>query len=236
MVSVSAAILAGGLGSRLRPVVADRPKVLATVQGRPFLSYLLDQVATAGVRQVVFCTGHLGDQVQASFGPTYLGLDLVYSQEATPLGTAGALRLALPLLHSDPILVMNGDSICEVDLKAFWTWHSAQRAEVSMVLARIGDASRYGLVRDDGEGAVTLFEEKGGQCAAGWINAGIYLLSRASLRSVPTSRAVSLERELFPRWIGRGLFGYRSEGRFLDIGTPESYATAEQFLARDPQA
>ena len=236
LVSVTATILAGGIGSRLRPVVADRPKVLATVRGRPFLAYLLDQLATAGIRQVVLCTGYLGEQVQAAFGAAYHGLHLVYSQEATPLSTAGALRLALPLLQSDPILAMNGDSICEVDLTAFWAWHSAQRAEASLVLARVGDAGRYGKVRIDASGAVILFEEKGGQSGAGWINAGIYLLKRTSLSAIPAGREVSLERELFPRWIGRGLFGYRSEGRFLDIGTPEAYATAEEFLAQDPHA
>lgn len=236
LVHVTAAILAGGLGSRLRPAVADRPKVLAGVRGRPFLAYLLDQLATAGISQVVLCTGYLGEQVQAAFGRTYHGLDLVYSQEATPLGTAGALRLALPLLQSDPILVMNGDSLCDMDLKAFWAWHSAKRAGASLVLARVCDAGRYGQICVDGDGAVMLFEEKGGQRGTGWINAGIYLFSRASLDTIPSGRAVSLERDLFPRWIGRGLCGYRSEGRFLDIGTPEAYAIAGQFLARDPQA
>jgi NDP-sugar pyrophosphorylase family protein len=103
-------------------------------------------------------------------------------------------------------------------------------------LARVCDAGRYGHICVDGDGAVMIFEEKGGQSGTGWINAGIYLFSRASLDTIPSGRAVSLERDLFPRWIGRGLYGYRSEGRFLDIGTPEAYAIAEQFLARDPQA
>src|SRR5947208_1434645 len=105
---VVAAILAGGFGTRLRSVVADRPKPLATISGRPFLAYQLDQLAAVGLRRVVLCTGYRGDQVEATFGRHYAGMRLEYSLEAAPLGTAGALRLALPLLDSDHVLVMNG--------------------------------------------------------------------------------------------------------------------------------
>lgn len=233
LASVTAAILVGGLGTRLRPVVADRPKVLADVRGRPFLAYLLDQVAAAGLRDVVLCTGYLAEQIRAEFGETYRHVRLLYSQEPLRLGTAGALRLALPLFMPSTVLAMNGDSICEVDLEAFWAWHCEQRANASLVLAKVCDAGRYGQVRVDASGAVSLFEEKGEPNSAGWVNAGIYLLSCASLRSIPTDREVSLEREIFPSWIGQGLFGYRSEGRFLDIGTPAAYATVERFLTQD---
>jgi NDP-sugar pyrophosphorylase family protein len=231
MSELTAAILVGGFGTRLRPVVADRPKVLAEVQGRPFLAYLLDQIADAGLRSVVLCTGYMGDQVQAVFGDTYGGLHVTYSREMSPLGTAGALRLALPLLASDPVLIMNGDSFCDTDLQAFWRWHGARGAEAALLLHKTGDTRRYGRVRVNAEGRVLSFEEKSDNGGAGWMNAGIYMLSRRLLLTIPMGRAVSLEREMFPAWIEQGLDGYRSTGRFVDIGTPEAYATTEQFFA-----
>lgn len=230
LADLTAVILAGGFGTRLRPVVGDRPKVLAEVRGRPFLANLLDQTVAAGLRSVVLCTGYMGHRVQATFGDTYGGLAVTYSQEVAPLGTAGALRLALPLFASDPVLIMNGDSFCDTNLQAFWTWHSGKRAHGTIRLIKASDTERYGRVRVDAEGLVLSFNEKSDNGEAGWMNAGIYLISRRLLLTIPMSRPVSLERDMFPAWIGQGLYGYRSAGRFLDIGTPEAYAAAKQFL------
>lgn len=228
--TVTGVILAGGLGTRLRSIVADQPKVLAEVQGRPFLSHLLDQVAAAGLKCAVLCTGYMGDQVRSTFGESYGSLQLAYSRESSPLGTGGALRLSLPLLDSDLVLVMNGDSFCQADLRAFCSWHSARNAAATILLARVSDTARYGRVVADAHGHILRFEEKARDSGPGWINAGIYLISRALVQTIPASRAVSLEREIFPSWIGQGLCAYPGEGRFLDIGTPESYATADQFF------
>jgi NDP-sugar pyrophosphorylase family protein len=236
LAGVTAAILAGGLGTRLRPVVANRPKVLAEIRERPFLAYLLDQLAGAGIRHVVLCTGYLGEQVRTVFGDSYSSLRLIYSQESSPLGTAGALRLALPLFESDSVLVMNGDSFCQANLRAFWAWHCARGADATLLLTKVPDTRRYGRVQVDENGLVLRFDEKGDKDGPGWINAGIYLLNHRLLLTIPASGAVSLEREMFPTWIGRGLYGYRSEGRFLDIGTPEAYALAEQFFASQTPA
>jgi NDP-sugar pyrophosphorylase family protein len=231
MIDLTAAILAGGLGTRLRPAVGDRPKVLAEISGRPFLTFLFDQLLHAGIRRVVLCTGYLGEQVRAAFGDSYGSLHLLYSQETFLLGTAGALRLALPLLESESVLVMNGDSYCELDLQAFWTWHRGRQATASLALAQLSDTRRYGRVEVDAEGTVLSFYEKGYTDEPGWVNAGIYLLQRSLLLKIPAKGAVSLERELFPVWIGYGLYGYRSKGRFLDIGTPEDYAEVQEFFA-----
>lgn len=249
LAGVTAAILAGGMGTRLRSLVAGRPKVLAEIRGRPFLAYLLDQLADAGVRYVVLCTGYLGEQVQAAFGDAYGRLHLIYSQESSPLGTAGALRLALPLFElglspglerseaeanvSDSVLAMNGDSFCQVDLRAFWAWHQARRANATLLLTEATDTRRYGRVQVDEHGLILGFDEKDDRGGPGWINAGIYLISHRLLLTVPSGRAVSLEQEMFPAWIGQGLYGYRSEGRFLDIGTPEAYTLAEQFFSSE---
>jgi D-glycero-alpha-D-manno-heptose 1-phosphate guanylyltransferase len=231
LTAVTAAILAGGLGSRLRPAVSGRPKALANIGERPFLTYLFDQLVAAGARDVVLCTGYLGDQIRMIFGESYNTLRLNYSQESIPLGTAGALRLALPLFNFDPVLVMNGDSYCDANLGEFWLWHGARHARASLLLSKVLDTERFGQVQVDRGGKVTDFKEKGTGQGVGWINAGIYVLSRDLLAEIPANRAVSLEREVFPNWIGRGLYGFQSESRFMDIGTPEAYASAQSFFA-----
>jgi D-glycero-alpha-D-manno-heptose 1-phosphate guanylyltransferase len=225
------AILAGGLGSRLRPAVAGLPKALASVGARPFLVYLFDQLVAAGVRDVVLCTGYLGDPIRTRFGESYGTLRLSYSQESSPLGTAGALRLALPLFKSNPVLVMNGDSYCEANLREFCLWHATRDSDASLLLTKVFDTKRFGQVQLAPDGRVTVFQEKGKGERPGLINAGIYLISRDWLEEIPRHRTVSLEREVFPLWIGRGLYGFPSESRFVDIGTPESYASAQSFFA-----
>lgn len=229
--NVTAAVLAGGLGTRLRSVIADRPKALAEIKGRPFITYLLDQLTWTGVRSAVLCTGYLGEQIAGAIGENWDGLRVSYSREERPLGTGGALRLALPHLGSDPVLVLNGDSFCMADLKGFWNWYHSRPAIVGMLLIQAADTQRYGRVRVESDGAITEFAEKKVDGGPGWINAGIYLLNREVISSIPTETNVSLEHDVFPRLVGRGLCGFPSRGRFLDIGTPEDFAAAETFFA-----
>jgi len=129
------------------------------------------------------------------------------------------------------VLVLNGDSYCSADLRAFHAWHRRQGARNSLVLTRVADTTRYGRVLADFTGRIRNFEEKGARAGPGWINAGIYLLNCDLILTMPLDRAVSLEREVFPAQVVEGLHGYRSRSRFLDIGTPESYAAAEDFFA-----
>jgi len=228
--NLTAAILVGGLGTRLLPAVSDRPKVLAEVGERPFLSYLLDQLAGAGIRYVVLCTGYLGDQIRSAYGDNYGPLHLIYSQEPSPLGTAGALRLALPLFDSDFVLVMNGDSFCRTKLPAFMEWHFIRSAMASVLLIESTETKRYGKVLLNEDETIISFEEKNGTDGPGWINAGIYLIERSLLSTIPECGSVSLEREVFPTWIKKDLYGYRCKGHFIDIGIPEAYAGAKTFL------
>jgi NDP-sugar pyrophosphorylase family protein len=230
--NIQGVILAGGLGTRLRPAVADRPKVLAPVAGRPFLARLLDQLAEAGVRSVILCTGYRGDAVSAEFGWEYRGVALKYSCESEPLGTGGALRLARPSMQSDPVLVLNGDSYCEADIAGVFAEHQRRRANVSVVVAEMEDTSRYGRVVFDASGVISQFAEKSADSGSGWINAGIYILSQQFLVELPDDKPLSLERDIFPAWIGRGLYAARTSGRFIDIGTPESYRAADEFFAK----
>lgn len=227
---ISAAILAGGLGTRLRSVVPDKQKVLAEVLKRPFVTFLLEQLDSAGVRNVVLCTGHKGDEVQEQLGNTYRSLSLAYSQEDEPLGTAGALRQALPRLNSDPVLVMNGDSYANADLNAFLEWFSQKELAAALVLTRVPETNRYGRVILDKDSRVQIFEEKGGKANPGWISAGIYLFRKELLEKIPPGKPYSLEREFFPLLVKKGLYGYPCKTEFLDVGTPDSYAEAELFL------
>jgi NDP-sugar pyrophosphorylase family protein len=230
--AVSVAILAGGLGTRLRTVVSNRPKALAEVGGCPFVTYLLCQLEYYGFRTVILCIGYLGEQVEDALGERYGSLRLSYSQEDTPLGTGGSLRLALPLLRSGPVLVMNGDSFCDVDLRDFLRRHEEHRGFGSIVLAEVPDTSRFGRVRIEPDNRVTSFVEKDKDHAgnAGLVNAGVYLFN--AFPGVPGDiRPASLEKDLLPAWIGSGLYGYVARGVFIDIGTPETYAHAAAMLA-----
>ncbi len=228
LASLDAIILAGGQGSRLRTVIGERQKVMADVAGRPFVTYLLDHLAAAGVLRAILCTGFQGEQLRAELGSSYGPLRLEYSQETQPLGTAGALRYALPLLRSDPALVLNGDSFFQANLTTFWQFYAARQACASLLLAPVEDAARFGSVQIDGVYRVKSFIEKGHAAGAGWINAGVYLISKDWLAEIPAGRPVSIEHEVFPSWIGREFFAFPTPGRFLDIGTPTSYAQAGQ--------
>ena len=229
---VTAAILAGGTGTRLRSVVADRPKVLAPLGGKAFIAYLLDRLAAQGIKKVVLCTGYLGEQVQDLLGDDYRGMQLVYSREENPLGTGGAMVQALPQLTGKTILVLNGDSYCATDLRASLQWHLARRARSTLVLAHVEQVARFGRVELATDGRILRFCEKDPAATkGGWINSGVYWFEREFLAGLPTGRPLSLEKEVLGSWVGGGLYGYEDHGKFLDIGVPEDYARAERFLA-----
>jgi D-glycero-alpha-D-manno-heptose 1-phosphate guanylyltransferase len=229
---ITAVILAGGKGMRLRSVVSDKPKVLAEVNGRPFLSYLLDQLEGNNITDVVFCSGYMADAIEAYFGDSYKSIAIKYSREETPLDTGGALRLALPLLSSDTILVMNGDSYVKTDLTVFVNSFFQKKHIAKMLLVKVQDVSRFGIVTFNNEFKITSFEEKGEQKGPGWINAGIYLFEKKIISDIPKDCSYSLERNFFPKLLDKRLFGFCTNDEFIDIGTPESYSRADCFLEK----
>ena len=232
---LQALVLVGGRGTRLRSVVADVPKPLAEVAGRPFLLHLLDYLARFEIRDVVLCTGYMGEVVRERLGDgAAYGVRLSYSQEPAPLGTGGALRLALPLSRGETVLALNGDSLVDADLAKFLAFHEATRARASMVLSRVEDKARFGTV-ELGEGdAVAAFSEKDASAkeqGPGWVNGGIYLLHGDVLAAVPAGEKFSLEYDVFPTLVGRGLYGFRSDAGLTDIGTPSSYLRSQERFA-----
>jgi D-glycero-alpha-D-manno-heptose 1-phosphate guanylyltransferase len=230
---LSAIVLAGGLGTRLRSVVQDRPKVLAAVNGRPFLSFILDQLHGYGIRHVVLSVGYLADLVVQSFGSSYRGIALDYCVETQPLGTGGAIRLACDQARSQTALVLNGDSYCRTDLNSFYQEHLHSSFGASLVLTRVEDISRFGQVELAADSPrIARFSEKGSGQGAGLINAGIYLLDAPLLAGIPRGRAVSIEQEMFPCWLNEGMQGVAIGREFIDIGTPATYGIAEEFFRR----
>lgn len=231
---LSVAILAGGLGTRLRSVLKDRQKVMAQVADKPFIEHLLEQVNSWGVKHAVLCTGYLSEQVKEYFGDKYENVSLSYSEEQTSLGTAGALRFALPLIKSDPFIVMNGDSYCDVPFQSFWNFHHEKGAQATMALVLIEETMRYGRVDFDETFRIRKFEEKGAVSGAGWINAGIYICSKSLFESISKGRMISLEKEIFPELVGKDFYGYMvNSTKFIDIGTPESMQRASGVMFCD---
>ena len=232
--TITAILLVGGFGTRLRTVIAEKPKCLAPIKGKPLIYYLLKKLQSEGVRKTVLCTGYLAEQVEAEIGAEFPGMSLIYSQENEPLGTGGALRLALPKITSDTVLVLNGDSYCEAEYSQFLGEFQRKNANASILLTKVQDSGRFGKVKTAEDGSIIAFSEKTIDDSPGWVNAGIYLMKKKMIVSIPDNGSISLERQIFPDWIGRKFFGYKSEGRFLDIGTPASYAEADRFFCNFP--
>ncbi|MGO8707037.1 MAG: nucleotidyltransferase family protein [Terracidiphilus sp.] len=228
-----ALLLVGGLGTRLRSVVPSLPKPLASVGKKSFLELLIRQLKHQGIRRVILCTGYLADQVETEFGDgRAFDLEISYSKELEPLGTAGAVKLAQSQLGSaSEFLVMNGDSFLEIDLRRFIQFHRDHAALVSMAVVRVEDFSRYGTVQVDDNQKVIGFLEKAGSSGPGLVNGGIYVFSPEVLDYIPQGRS-SLEKDVFPHLLNEGVYALEHNGMFIDIGTPEDYARAQQLCDR----
>ena len=229
--AVRAFVLCGGAGTRLRPMLADRPKSMALISGTPFLELLLDSLRSHRIGEVILGTGYMAEKIESYFGSgNKFGLNIRYSREHEPLGTGGALKLAESLI-SDPVLVLNGDSYVEWSLVPMLELFTVKNADIVVVLQAVADVTRYGSVALDQDGRVTQFVEKGDAAGHGLINAGVYLLRKQIVRDLPAGKASSLEREVFPQLLDRGAYGLISAGLFIDIGIPDDFKRAQALLA-----
>jgi mannose-1-phosphate guanylyltransferase len=228
---MQALVLVGGQGTRLHPLTLTQPKPAMPLVDRPFIRFMVDWLGRHGVTDVVMACGFRAEDLRSALGDEIPGGPRVrYVEESEPLGTAGPIRLAADRgLLTDRFLVLNGDVLTDLDLTEHMRVHSERAAVASLALYPVDDPTSYGLVRKDPEtGAVTEFLEKPDPAVIDTdeVNAGAYVLERSVTDLIPTGRAVSIEREIFPRLVGQGLFGLRLEGYWMDIGTPERYLQA----------
>jgi mannose-1-phosphate guanylyltransferase len=231
---MQALILAGGEGTRLRPLTSTLPKPVLPLANRPFISYMIDWLVEHGVSEIVMSCGFLASEVRSVLGDgAGTGVRLSYVEEPRPLGTAGAVKHAEDLL-GDRFFVLNGDILADFDLSALVRFHADHGAAATIALIPVEDPSAYGLVRTDDSGAIGQFLEKPSpeEIDTNLINAGAYVLEHRVLDAIPAEEAVSFEREVFPSLIGDGLFGRSVSGYWLDIGTPERYLEATRDILR----
>jgi mannose-1-phosphate guanylyltransferase len=227
---MQALVLVGGEGTRLRPLTLTQPKPAIPLVDRPFIRYMVDWLGRHGVSEVVMACGFRAEDLRVALGDAVPGgPSITYVQEDEPLGTAGPLRLAADqgLLH-DRFLVLNGDVLTDLDLTALRRQHEDTGAVVTLALYPVDDPTSYGLVRRADDGRVLEFLEKPDpeEIDTDEISAGAYVVESEILDLIPAGAAVSIEREVFPRLVGNGLYGRRLEGYWMDIGTPERYLQA----------
>ncbi len=225
---MQALILAGGEGTRLRPLTTTVPKPVVPLVDRPFIAFMLDWLRTHGVEDIVISCGHMASGVRNVLGDgSAFGVRLRYVEEPTPLGTGGAVKYAESLLD-DRFFMLNGDVLTDLDLSAQLAQHEKTGATATLALTPVEDPTNYGLVRTDGDGAVTEFVEKPSydQIDTHNISAGAYVLERSVLDLLAADQPASIERDVFPQLVGSGLYGCVSENYWLDIGTPERYLEA----------
>lgn len=225
----TAIILAGGFGTRLKTVVADRPKPMAEVNGEPFLNYQLNYLKHFGIQEVIISTGHLAEKIKSHYGNSFNGLSILYSHEENPLGTGGGIRLALEKCKEELAIVLNGDSYFEVDLENFYNLHFSQHSEISLALRKVENASRYGTIEVGESIRITSFKEKNNSDKAGIINGGVYILNKEIyLNNTPGLINFSIEKDFFEKHINNiTIKGFEFNGYFIDIGIPEDYTQAQ---------
>lgn len=219
-------ILAGGLGTRLRPLTYRRPKPVVPLMGKPFLEYQLKWLESNGITEVALCLHYQAEQVQHALEDgSRCGVHLTYFYEETPLGTGGALSGCADFWGDGPVVVLNGDVLVDLNLYAMVDLHMARGSAATIALVHVADPTAYGLVVVKPDGRVERFVEKPGwdQASGHSINAGVYVLNACVRDHLPAGREVSIEREVFPGLLKDGfpVFSFRDPFYWLDIGTPE---------------
>jgi NDP-sugar pyrophosphorylase family protein len=234
---MKAVILAGGEGTRLRPLTLSIPKPVVPVVDRPFLRHQIDLLARVGVKEIVFSVAYQPERIQAVFGDgKALGCRIHYAVEETPLGTGGAVKNAERYLD-DTTIVFNGDVLTDVDLPGVVRAHRESGARATLVLTPVPNPAAYGLVETDPSGLVRSFIEKPtdpSQITTDTINAGIYVLDTSTLDLMPAGQNHSIERAFFPELLRRGdpVRGWVHRGYWIDIGTPEKYLQVHRDILR----
>jgi D-glycero-alpha-D-manno-heptose 1-phosphate guanylyltransferase len=228
--SMEAIILAGGFGTRLKSVIADIPKPMAPVQGKPFLEYLLEYLNTAGIGRVILSVGYKYEVIEEYFGDRYKDVSLAYSIEDSPLGTGGAIKKSFEMAESEELLILNGDTFFKVSLNEFYQHHKECDAHMTLSLKPMRDFERYGTV-ETRDGRIVRFIEKQYR-ESGDINAGVYFAKKGLFDGFNLSEAFSFETDFLEKYLDTLMvYSYGEDSYFIDIGIPEDYERAQKELA-----
>ena len=250
---MQAIILAGGAGTRLQALFADRPKILVPIAGRPFLEWQLEWFGRNGITDIHIAGGIKADVLKEwlkvrgtvaegreqkdhtslfTIHTSLFTFHVSLSSEPRPLGTGGGLKFVEPWIQTSPCLVVNGDSLLpNLNLKDLTEHHARSSCSITLAITHIEDAARFGTVKVDDTGHITAFLEKAA-VAAGWVNGGVYVVNKEILDTIPTDRTVSIERDIFPTFADRHLLGaFSCPTPLLDMGTAEGIESMERFLA-----
>ncbi len=221
-----AIILAGGFGTRLQTVVADVPKPMAPVNGKPFLQYILDYCIQQGINSVVLSTGYKHDVIFSFFGSQYQSLQIQYACENEPLGTGGAIQFALQKCTQEHVVVLNGDTFFNVDLHQLEQQHIKAQSEFSIAAKKMYNFNRYGIIQTEGA-RITAFEEKKA-VEEGIINAGVYIIQREKFLALQLPQKFSMEKDYMEKFFSsKPFYAFEFSGYFIDIGIPEDYAKVQ---------
>jgi mannose-1-phosphate guanylyltransferase len=231
---LKAVVLAGGFGTRLRPLSCTRPKLLFPICNKPLLDWTLERLAKSGTNEVVLAVNYMAEAFIQHYGDSTRGMRLFHSREEKPLGTAGPIKKSEELIgHEEPFLVLNGDILTDFDYSKLLKKHTEKGATATIALHRVKDPSRYGIAELTEKNRVIRFVEKPPRekAPSNLANAGIYVLAPEIFDYIPSGRPVSIERDVFPKLANeRKLYGYDFEDLWTDIGKPEDYLKANKLL------
>ena len=225
-------ILAGGLGTRLRAMISDKPKPMAQICGKPFLEWQIELLKRFNLRDIILSVGYMRNEIKNYFGNgKKFAVDIEYAEEEEPLGTGGALKNAESyVFREDKFIVINGDTYLNMDFIDFIKFHDEKNGLVAIALAKVDDPYRYGSVKLDRNCRVIEFIEKS-EKSLGNVNAGVYLFDLDIYRYMPDKDKFSLEYDLFPMLLEtKRIFGYKNDCYFRDLGTPEDYEIMQKEL------
>ncbi|NNJ55355.1 MAG: NTP transferase domain-containing protein [Bacteroidia bacterium] len=224
-------ILAGGLGTRLKSVVSDVPKPMAPVAGKPFMEYILQKLPLQNVNQIILSVGYKYEKIKEVYGSAYQSIPLIYSIEEQPLGTGGGIKLALQKCTSEHCLIVNGDTLFDVDFEQFWQVHNQKQNDITLALKQIESPDRYGTVVLEKD-RILKFSEKQAGLKQGLINGGLYWLKCNLLSKMPESEIFSFETEFLEKEVtSLRMGGYIDSSLFIDIGIPQDYERAQSLFA-----
>lgn len=225
----TAIILAGGMGTRLKTIISDLPKPMAPIMNVPFLTYQLNYLKHFGIKKVIFSVGYLSEKIIAHYNQSFENISIEYSIEKNPLGTGGGIRMAMSNLKEDLVLILNGDSFFDLNLEQFYNLHLEQKSDFSLALRYVNNSERYGNIEFNSSNQITSFIEKNQLNQSGYINAGVYILSKKLyLQNTKPDINFSIEKDFFEKQLNQLIIkGFEFKDYFIDIGIPEDYLKAQ---------